>query len=176
MRGGIRVPLVIRWPGKIKPETKLDRVSNIDFYPTLKSILLPEESLEGLDGTSLKPLFENDNLVSRDLFWHFPIYLEAYKKGGDEARDPLFRTRPGSVIISGDWKLHHYYEDDGYELYNLVKDPGEKTNVKDLETEKFNELKAKQELWIEETKAPNNFVPNPLYDEEFSNDLLRDLN
>ena len=56
-------------------------------------------------------------------FFHFPIYLEAYNKSEDQGRDPLFRTRPGSVIISNNWKLHHYY-------YDLKNDPSEAINDK----------------------------------------------
>lgn len=170
--GGIRVPLVIRWPGRVIPSTVKDRVTNMDFYPTLQEIVQPSTKTQNLDGISILPLLKNESLSKRDLFWHFPIYLESSKGGKIGSRDPLFRTRPGSIIISGEWKLHHYYEDDGYELYNLSEDPGEQHNLRDTEMAKYNELKKKQKKWIRETEAPDVFELNPLYDEEFSKSLL----
>ena len=68
-----------------------------------------------------KPKFNSD----RPLVWHFPIYLQ---RGNPECQDMLFRTRPGSIIRMGDWKLHQYFENGTLELYNLKDDIGEKEN------------------------------------------------
>jgi hypothetical protein len=84
-----------------------------------------------VDGTSLVPLLKGElkTLKSantpdrRAIYWHFPAYLQAYRVW-DEQRDPLFRSRPCSIIRAGDWKLHHYFEDNGVELYNLRTDVG----------------------------------------------------
>ncbi|NNE77088.1 MAG: sulfatase-like hydrolase/transferase, partial [Pricia sp.] len=128
--GGIRVPLVIKWPGKIEPgSVSHEQVSNLDFYPTLQRIADPPKKTVELDGMALQPIFKGEKLAERELFFHFPIYLQYYDQLKDDGRDALFRTRPGSVIISGDWKLHEYFEDGGLELYNLKDDIGEQQNV-----------------------------------------------
>ena len=65
---------------------------------------------------------EGRNIEKRALFYHFPIYLQAYNVQEDNGTDPLFRTRPGSVIIKDKWKLHHYFENNKEPILN------EKTN------------------------------------------------
>ena len=105
--------------------------------------------------------------LERDIFYHFPIYLEAYNKIEDHGRDPLFRTRPGSVIISGEWKLHHYFEDDGTELYNLKTDIAESNDLSDKEPEITKRLKQSLENW---RLKENAFIPNeknPFYNSIF---------
>ena len=166
--GGIRVPLVFSWPGKIEPGTWEDTpVINIDFYPTLME-LTGRESPVDLDGLSLWPLLSGQGeLPERALCFHFPVYLQAYRAGHDDGRDPLFRTRPGSVIRKGEWKLHYYYEDSGTELYNLHTDPGERNNLAAVTPGKKDELLNLLTGWIEEERAPVEFDPNPEFDEEY---------
>ena len=118
-----------------------------------------------MDGISLFRTIEGDSLIERTLFWHFPIYLQAYNGEKDQARDPLFRTRPGSVIRKGKWKLHHYFEDDVYELYNLESDPGEWQNLAGEFPHKLKELQTTMENYRRELQAPIPSVPNPLYKE-----------
>jgi len=79
----------------------------------------------------------------------------------------LFRTRPGSVIREGNWKLHYYYEDGGAELYNLNIDPGETNNLASIYSSKTKELLTKLEGWLEEEGAPVNFELNPEFDSLF---------
>ena len=79
----------------------------------------------------------------------------------------MFRTRPGSVIISGKWKLHHYFEDDCTELYNLETDIGESDDLSDKEPEITIELKQKLNIWRLNNSA---FIPNKknlLYDPNY---------
>jgi len=166
--GGIRVPLLFRWPATIqKGEVREVPVTNMDFFPTFMEIAgspLPEN----LDGQSLWPLLSGEgSLQERPLFFHFPVYLQAYRKGLDGGRDPLFRTRPGSVIREGNWKLHYYYEDGGAELYNLNIDPGETNNLASIYSSKTKELLTKLEGWLEEEGAPVNFELNPEFDSLF---------
>ena len=102
----------------------------------------------------------NSTKIDRELFFHFPIYLEAYNKSEDQGRDPLFRTRPGSVIISNNWKLHYYYEDNETELYNLDIDPGESNNLK-CQSEKYitQKLLDKLKKWLESnTTSPKSLT------------------
>ena len=176
--GGIRVPLVVSWPGRIQPGTWSEiPVINLDFYPTLMEVIGDPVDLTGLDGVSLWPLLsgKSNSLEERALFFHFPIYLQAYKAGSDGGRDPLFRTRPGSVIREGSWKLHYYYEDEGVELYNLSVDPGERLNLKDIDIEKREDLLAKLKDWLEAENAQVEFELNPEFDLEFERQMIEEI-
>jgi len=166
--GGIRVPLVFSWPGKIEPGIwKEDPVINVDLYPTLMD-LTGRDAPPDLDGLSLWPLLtRKGELPERALYFHFPVYLQAYRAGYDDGRDPLFRTRPGSVIRKGEWKLHYYYEDGGVELYNLNTDQGEGNNLTALHHDKKEELLSLLIEWLEKEDALVNFKINPDFDELF---------
>ena len=166
--GGIRVPLVFSWPGKIEAGVRLDDpVIHVDFYPTLVELMGKETPAE-LDGLSLWPLLDGTGeLPERSLYFHFPIYLQAYRAGYDDGRDPLFRTRPGSVIRKGMWKLHYYYEDGGVELYQLDTDPGERNNLAAIHPEKKEELLNLLWSWLEQANAPVVFQANPDFDEGY---------
>ncbi|NQU22851.1 MAG: sulfatase-like hydrolase/transferase, partial [Candidatus Nealsonbacteria bacterium] len=149
--GGIRVPLIVRWPGNVKPGTTCSvPACSIDLFPTLMEIAdvaLPEN--RAIDGTSLVPILkQTDNLKPRDLFWHFPHYR--------------FARGPYSIIRSGPWKLIKWYQGGDFELFNLANDLSE---TKDLATEmpeKVRELDAKLVAWLEACGAK---VPraNPEY-------------
>jgi len=168
--GGIRVPLLIRWKTKIKPAWTTDTpVTNMDFFPTLLDLVGLEKPTDKLlDGESLaNVLLKQEQLEARPLFWHFPVYLQAYRVGGDESRDSLFRTRPGSVVRLGDWKLHQYFEDGALELYNLKEDIGEKNNLANTKPDKVSELLDVLDDWRSSTRAPIPTAPNPDYLEGF---------
>ena len=162
--GGIRVPTIVKWNEHIKPNTTTNEpIVNLDFFPTFKEILkvrLPEKVL---DGESILPILEGSSLEKRPLFWHFPIYLQSYDKQRDDARDPLFRTRPGSILIFENWKIHHYFEDNGFELYNLTDDIGERDNLAESHPEKLKELQALLKQKQEEMNAPIPSELNPDY-------------
>ncbi|MGW9684891.1 sulfatase [Flagellimonas sp. 2504JD1-5] len=163
--GGIRVPFFMVWEGKIeRGNTNSTPISNIDIYPTLLEMaeIGPPGDLI-LDGNSLWPILSKQEVLeSRPLFWHFPVYLQAVV-GQNENRDPKFRTRPGSVVRYGKWKLHHYFEDDALELYNLEDDLGEKHNMVDTFPEKAEELYQLLEQWRADTNAPIPTETNPEY-------------
>lgn len=163
--GGIREPLIIRWPGKIAPDSTCEvPVCAIDFFPTfLEAAKLPVPENKILDGVSLMPLFEkNGAIAERTLFWHFPIYLQGYKNKGD-FHDSVFRTRPGSALRQGKWKLHEYFEDGRLELYDLEADMGERTNLVESHPEKAAELHRMLKQWRAETDAPVPTELNPKY-------------
>lgn len=166
--GGIRVPLFVRWPGRIEAGSRSDLpVNHIDFYPTLVEVAGIRDPLnDRTDGISFFPLLRGEEGYDseRPLFWHFPIYLQAYNPKTDDGRDPVFRTRPGSVVRYGKWKLHEYYEDGGIELYNLKEDPGERKNLALEMPEKTRELYSLLSEWKESTSAPVPSEPNPDYD------------
>lgn len=166
--GGIRVPMAFIWPEHIPAgERRSTPISNLDFFPTLLSLAGVEYAPDDYDGESLWPLPAATTVLDdRPLFWHFPIYLQAYQKEDNQNRDSLFRTRPGSVVRQGDWKLHYYFEDEGIELYNLAEDIGESNNLEQEEVAKKEELLGVLREWWDSTDAPIPTVPNPEYREE----------
>ncbi len=171
--GGIREPLVFVWPGVVAPGSRCSvPVIGVDLFPTFCEITgakLPEQPL---DGVSLVPLLKGDaeattSLAERPIYWHFPAYLQSY--GGKyhlEQRDPLFRSRPCSVIRMGKWKLHEYFEDGGLELYDLESDLGESRDLAESNPDKTGELHARLKQWREEIGAPVPTTPNPKFDAE----------
>ena len=98
----------------------------------------------------------NNENRQRALYWHFPIYLEG---GNKETQDIKYRTRPGSAVREGDWKLIQYFENNELELYNLSSDLGEKNNLADSNPDKVQELLSKLDTWRKMVNAP---VPSNL--------------
>jgi arylsulfatase A-like enzyme len=165
--GGIREPLVVRWPGKVKPNSTCNiPVSGIDFFPTfLEAAGLSVPYGKVLDGVSLMPLMTQDGSIpERTLFWYFPVYLQTYAGEADDSHDPLFRTRPGSALRQGKWKFHEYFEDGRLELYDLQADPGERENLASVYPEKAEELHESLRQWRKEMNAPVPTERNPAYD------------
>ncbi len=174
--GGIREPFIVRWPGVAKAGSRSTvPVHQVDLYPTFLDAAgadIPRG--HPLDGESLLPLLKGDGELRRDaVFWHFPGYLDTPAIRG---RDPVFRTRPVSVIRKGDWKLHLYHEEwqlDGgreriatnraVELYNIASDIGERRDVADTARRKRDELLNDLLGWIEAIKAPLPVERNPTY-------------
>lgn len=118
-----------------------------------------------MDGISLGPiLFETGKIKKRPLFWHFPIYLQA-EKGFNKytGRDPYFRTRPGTTMRFGKWKLHHYLENNEIELYNLEKDISEENNLAKSKPTLTAKLLKKMNTWRKKTNAPVPSQLNPSY-------------
>ena len=97
---------------------------------------------------------------SRTLFWHFPGYLEG---GNEQSTDPVFRSRPVSVVRDGDWKLIENFETGKFELFHVVKDISEKNNLIDIEVKKAKEMKALLKKMQIKTKAPIPSQLNPQY-------------
>ena len=174
--GGIRVPLIMKWPEHIETGVTDEPVINFDFFPTFMSVLNVEPEEKTLDGTDLSPLFsKGGSLERRPLFWHFPIYLQRYGGALDQSRDPLFRTRPGSVVRYGEWKLHEYFEDGALELYNLETDLGETTNLANTHPEATYKLYNMLIAWRDEVNAPVPDQRNPRYDPDFEQKRIQNL-
>src|SRR5690606_8431679 len=133
----------------------------LDFYPTILEVAgISKAAGKTLDGKSILPLLKGTGtLEERPLFWHFPIYLEAYVKNDTSTQDPIFRTRPGSAIRLGDWKLIQYFENNDIELYNLKEDISEKNNFAESNPAKRDELLSRLKTWRKEINAP---VPTKL--------------
>lgn len=160
--GGIRVPLVVKWPRVTKANSASEEpVINVDLYPTLLEMTgTPHPKDYVLDGTSLVPLLKDpqSQLKPRSLFWHFPAYLQKYK--GMQQR---FRTTPVSVIRQGDWKLLEFFEDGHRELYNTQLDISETMNLADSHPEKAKQLATALHDWQKQVHAAIPSEPNPQY-------------
>ena len=182
--GGIRVPFFVNWPGVVQPNQKNEEpIIGVDIYPTLCEIsgaALPENQI--CDGVSLVPLFKGDvaNLDQHDqprmLFWHFPAYLQSYKGVFDEQRDPLFRSRPCSVIRKGNWKLIQFFESGDLELYDLSSDLSETTNVAQSNPATLDELFSEIKIWQAQTQAAIPRIANPAFDESLEKSAIEKTN
>jgi arylsulfatase A-like enzyme len=148
--GGIRVPMIARWPGHTRPGSiTRTPVITVDFLPTLAEVAearLPRKQIR--DGISFVDLLDGKELPERSLFWHFPGYLEAYGRRGH------WRTTPASAIRQGDWKLIEFFEDDRLELFHTGRDIGETRNLADDEPEVTKRLHALMVDWRTRVKAP----------------------
>ena len=165
--GGIRVPLTIRWPGVVEPGSTCSvPVTGLDFYPTFVEAMgaNPTEGKK-VDGDSLVPLLSGKGEFpkNRTLYWHFPVYLQNYAGEEDQSRDAKFRTRPGTVLRKGKWKLHEYFEDGALLLYDLEKDPGETNDLAAEKPKKLQALKADMYAWRKRTGSPVPTKLNPKY-------------
>ncbi|MBA7590462.1 N-acetylgalactosamine-6-O-sulfatase [subsurface metagenome] len=162
--GGIREPMIIRWPGIVQPGTRCGiPVIGIDFYPTflgIAGIKKPKNLM--LDGKNILPLFSGKRkFKKREIFWHFPAYLQA---SNNLLPGLIWRTTPASVIRKGDWKLLEFYEDGHLELYNLEEDIGETNNLAAQMPGKSKTLHKKLLKWREKVNAPVPTELNPEYD------------
>jgi arylsulfatase A-like enzyme len=152
--GGIRVPFLFRWPGTIRPGSRSgEPILSVDLSPTLCDLAgVPGPEGQPIDGVSLLPILtgEADSLGREAIFWHFPGYLGA--------RGDQWRTTPVSVVRSGPMKLMHFLEDGRFELYDLVDDPGESSNLADRRPEEVRRLRSLLEDWQAQVGAP---IPGP---------------
>ena len=163
--GGIRVPFFFFWNGRVDVgQNTRTPISHLDIFPTIMELIGNESYNSELDGNSVLPMLtEGQNITKRSFFWHFPIYLQGYNITENENRDSLFRTRPGSIIRKGDWKLHYYFEGNEVELYNLKDDIGEQNDLSKTNTLKMDELLIELQNWWKDTKAPIPTQLNPDY-------------
>jgi arylsulfatase A len=148
--GGIREPLLLRWPGLTKRGTTIDTpVSSIDFFPTFTAAAgLGHGPVDGID---IRPLLAGQSMPERPLFWHYPHYSD---QGG----------RPSGALRLGDWKLIEFFEDEHLELFNLRSDQGERHNLAAKEADRARKLLNLLRDWRSSVKAamptPNgNFNP-----------------
>jgi arylsulfatase A-like enzyme len=152
--GGIRVPLIVKWPGVTKPGLVVNEpVTSTDLYPTcLAAAGLPARPNQHQDGVNLRPLLAGEgSLAARSLFWHYPHYNEHPS------------SVPSSVIRKGPWKLIETFDPEGIELYNLANDLSETQNIATTETARVDELRRELDAWRNEVGAEM-MTPNPDYD------------
>ena len=153
--GGIRVPLIIRWPGVVKPGSINNTpVISMDFYPTMLDMAgLPAKPEQHKDGLDLVPILKDANatLPRKALAWHYAHYHGS-------------TWRPGGAIQKGDWKLIQFYEDGRVELYNTKDDISERNDLSATNPEKAKELLEALKKWREDVgaKLPEE---NPKFDQ-----------
>lgn len=150
--GGVRVPLLVRWPGVTRPATICRTpVVSPDYYPTI----LEMAGLKGdaqhnatVDGLSIAPLLRNPAAtLKRDtLFFHYPHYYQT--------------TSPVSAVRAGDWKLLEYHEDNRVELYDLKNDLSEAHDLAATMPDKAEALRRQLHAW-RETVGAQMPTPNP---------------
>lgn len=151
--GGLRVPVIIKWPGKTKRgSVSHEPVVSTDFYPTILAAtgqnLRPHQHL---DGKNLAPILTGRGELERDaLYWHYPHYNQHPS------------SFPSSVIRSGDWKLIEFLETGQKQLFNLANDIGETNDLSKAEPSKTEALYRKLNAWRKEVGAEP-MKPNPQY-------------
>lgn len=165
--GGIRVPLLMRWPGVIAPgRVSAALVNTMDFFPTLLELSgARPESNQQLDGISLASLIRTGVAPARDtLYWHYPHYHPAGKG-------------PSDAIREGDWKLIEFFEGTlaghgpALELFNLRDDVGEETNLAASQPERVAAMRARLANWRESVGAQLPTL-NPAYDAAHADDYF----
>jgi len=149
--GGIREPLIVSWPGRIKPGTVSKAlVSSVDFYPTFLELTGAKKPVNQVfDGVSILPaLLKDEYGPERAIYWHYPVYHHGF---------------PASAIRKGDWKLIENLANGTLELFNLKTDLSESTDLTKAFPEKTKELYFLLKDWQKEVKAEFP-VPNPWFD------------
>ncbi len=150
--GGVRVPLLIRWPRVTRPGSVChEPVTSCDFFRTISEIT-GAGAAANEDGLSLVPLLKDPTAaLARDaLYFHYPHYYPT--------------TSPVSAIRAREWKLLEYYEDGRLELYNLSRDPSETRNLASEMPRKAAELQGRLRAWLDSVGAQKP-RPNPKYRE-----------
>ncbi len=146
--GGIRVPMLVKWPGIVQPGSSCDDYVIIeDIFPTILEMagIGSYDVVQEVDGISFVPMLkqEGSTVENRDLIWHYP------NKWGPSG--------PGigstSTIRSGDWKLIYWYKNQKIELYNLAEDIGEQHNLAEKHPEKVTELASRLGSYLQSVNA-----------------------
>jgi arylsulfatase A-like enzyme len=170
--GGIREPMIVKWPGKVKPASICNDYLIIeDFFSTILELagITKYITVQPIDGISFVSLLKQAGSTSdtRELYWHFPN-----KWGAD---GPGIGTT--STIRSGNWKLIYWYKDQKFELFNLKDDIGEKNNLTAKQPELVRNLAEKLGKYLRLVKAQRPLLKStglevPWPDEQFSTDSL----
>ena len=149
--GGVREPLLVRWPGVTRPGSLCQApMISTDYYPTfLEMAGLPLRPRQHVDGVSLVPLLKGGAPAERPLFWHYPHYSN---QGGG----------PGGAVRAGQFKLIEWYEDMRVELFNVSDDPGERHDLAAALPERAAALRRQLHDWRQSVGAAMP-TPNPDY-------------
>ena len=142
--GGIRVPMIVRWPGHTRPATRTATpVITMDIHATiLEATKLKSDPSNKPDGVSLVSILDGKNKLNRQaLYFHYPNY--AFHK----------KNRMGSAIRKGKYKLIKFYDDESVELYDLENDISETNNLAKELPEKSQQFRNDLDRWLVETNA-----------------------
>ena len=141
--GGIRVPLVVYWPGNIKANsTSHALVTGTDYYPTLLGMLgLPLLPNQHVDGKSFVPALKGKDHNRGAIYRHFPHYSNHEYQS------------PGGAIRLGDYKLLEYFENGTVQLFDLKKDIGEQNDISESKPEITKKLLKMLKDWRREVDA-----------------------
>jgi arylsulfatase A-like enzyme len=155
--GGIRVPLLIRWPGATRTGECDVPVISTDLLPSILAMAgIEADGPAKLDGVNLAPLLKGANELDREaLYWHFPHYSNHG------------RQSPGGAVRRGDYKLLEYFENGTVQLFNLRTDPGEQHDLAASEPDRAAALRSMLHAWRERVGAAM-MPPNPDYEEAAS--------
>jgi arylsulfatase A len=151
--GGIRVPLIIRWPAQGRAGAVCSEpVITTDVYPTVLEMAgLPARAEQHVDGVSLVPILQSDTTLRREaLYWHFPHYSNHGMQS------------PGGALRRGRHKLIEYFENGTVQLFDLLQDPGEQHNLAPTEPDRAAHMRAQLEQWRTLVGAAS-MSPNPDY-------------
>jgi arylsulfatase A len=154
--GGLRVPLIVTWPKRIKSGgVNRTPVYSADLFATALE-LAGVNNATGVDGVSLVPLLTGQGRWKRDtLYWHYPHYSNQSINGGHY-------DQPGAAIRQGDYKLIEFYQDDHVELYDLKRDLGERRDLASTRPQQAARLQQKLAAWRKSVGAQM-MTPNPAY-------------
>ncbi|MCY2952684.1 MAG: sulfatase [Planctomycetota bacterium] len=161
-QGGLRIPLIVRWPGHVPAGTVVDDpVINTDWVPTLLE-LVGRPVPTGLDGISFAGFLTGRALPpQRKFFWHFPHYTNQ-------------GSRPSGACRDGNWMMVEYYDEEKAELYDLSKDICETQDLAQAEPERIRRMRAALADWRKAVNAQSN-TPNPNYDPAKYQELYQDV-
>ena len=151
--GGVRVPLIASWPGRIAAgRVSPEPVSGVDLYPTIAEAAGGKARPGETDGRSLLPLLLDGDQPSpeRDLIWYYPQYSPQYQQ-------------PGAALRRGRHKLIEHYDPPAVELGDLEADPGERRDLAAELPATAAELRTRLRAWIE-AHVSIRHRPNPNYD------------
>lgn len=144
--GGVREPMIVKWPGVTTSDTSTDKPVIIeDFFPTILEMagVKNYQTVQTLDGVSFVPVLKNEVVPERDIYWHFPNKWGEVSDGCEAF----------SSIRSGDYKLIYRWGNSAFELYNIKNDIGEKTNLIATEKAKAIELSKKLADYLRSVNA-----------------------
>lgn len=139
--GGLRIPMVMVWPGRIPAASaSAEVVNNTDYYPTLLELAgLPQKPAAHTDGVSFAPVFSGGDLPDdRPIYWYSP------RPRPDQTGDTA-----SAALRLGDWKyIRHYDPGERDELFNLTADPYEARNLIDEEADRAEAMRGQLTTWL----------------------------
>ncbi|MAE63869.1 MAG: arylsulfatase [Phycisphaeraceae bacterium] len=140
--GGIRVPFIVSWPGKIEPSVSMEPSITMDIYPTLLDLCgLASRPKQHLDGVSLRPALDGKaGVQGRALGWSYP---HGHGSG----------HRPSAAWRKDGWKLVRFERSGLTELFHLAEDAGETVNLADRHPERVVRMSKELDAWLGATAA-----------------------